>query len=357
MCGLVGVFGNIAAKPKQSLDCFHGLLIINQLRGSHSTGVAKIRMSKSKPLIHKTLGDPMCLLTEKSYQDLIQDKLTDIVGVMGHGRYATKGSISVENAHPFRHGHITVTHNGTVWDTGVKDAKFETDSETITYSLAKKGVDETWQSIRGAAALVWWNAAEQSLNMVTNGERPLCYARTEDERIFWASESWMLSGILTGREDKVKLIGNTVMALKPNYLFIWTFRDKKLHKEVRQLPEVKPYSTNWTKPWNGVSNVVKGMFGKTEKKKTEKFVIQEVDKVKEALTTWGLRRPAQAMNFLEWQQTQKECACCTEILGQRDWHQGLVDKENRMICKVCVDLFLDIGWGFYFEQQGKVGYA
>lgn len=345
MCGLTGVFGNLS-NHKQNIEFFHNLLIVNQLRGNHSTGVAKLRKSKAKPLIHKTIGDPATLFCEQKYLDMVQDQPEDLLGLLGHGRHATKGEISYDNAHPFRHGHITVTHNGTVWYTGTEE-EFGTDSEAITFNISKNGIDEAWQAIRGAAALVWWNAAEQTLNMVTNGERPLAYLRTKDERIFWASESGALRYILTQRQAKVEIADPGIMILRPHFMFTWKFFNGKLEKSVRELPKYQPIFP--------ISNVVQGVFRpKSEKKTTIPVENVPIDKVLSSLSKYGLKRPAQTMNYLAFSSGTRQCAVCTEVLMHQDFGQGVAAGTEEFVCKVCSDLYFVIGWENYFAHKGSL---
>ena len=51
--------------------------------------------------------------------------------------------------------------------------------------------------MKGAWALTWWDKVSSSLNFLRNKERTLyfCYA-DNNSVLFWASEYWMLSGIL-----------------------------------------------------------------------------------------------------------------------------------------------------------------
>jgi len=49
----------------------------------------------------------------------------------------------------------------------------------------------------GAWALVWWDKGEETLNFLRNKERPLWIAFTKsNDTLFWASELWMLEGVL-----------------------------------------------------------------------------------------------------------------------------------------------------------------
>lgn len=361
MCGLVGVFGNLSINAKQSLDIFHDLLIVGQLRGTHSTGVAKIRKSKGKPLIHKVIGDPTCLFIEQSYEKMIKDEINETLGYIGHNRFATKGDISKQNAHPFKHKNICLTHNGTVWETG-GNKQLETDSEQITHLIAEKGIAETWEKIRGAAALVWWDSAEKSLNMLRNNERPLVFGRTTDGRLFWSSEVGMLKWILQ-RKDFPKIeINKGFFTPKPNYLFTWKFENNKLIETGKELKawEYSGENSNWYE--RGRNSYVPGPYNpqkhndllRKPKIKTSPFEVISFNAKKAALDTYDLKRPMQCMEYNSFISSSINCANCDDILCQKDWTEGIVTNEEskKLICKQCADLFFVIGFEALFSYGG-----
>lgn len=230
MCGLVGVFGRVTTNDEK---VFEDLLQVDVLRGPHSTGVAllsRTNLDKSKePEILKGTLLPQEIIGHKDYK---KNTRTLMALMMGHNRFATRGKITPQNAHPFQHGHITLTHNGTI--VGLqkfpKHNNFETDSETIAHAISKEGIDEVWSKLTGATALVWWDNQEQSLNFLKNDRRPLMFAYGEDETtVYWASESWMIRSITQRR--KVELYkGNraaTVLWPKENTLFTFRYVKKK----------------------------------------------------------------------------------------------------------------------------------
>jgi hypothetical protein len=135
--------------------------------------------------------------------------------LLGHNRFATKGSINSENAHPFLHSRkdaegkylssILGVHNGTLSNQhDLKDnKKFDVDSDNLYYDMTANGVKETVGKIRGAFALAWYDSANRTINFCRNDERPLFYTMSTDNKtIFWASESWMLSVALNRHSIK-----------------------------------------------------------------------------------------------------------------------------------------------------------
>lgn len=217
MCGIVGMAGNLNSSTNKM---FNNMLIFDQIRGSHSTGVAVVPSISSEVSVEKDIGSPANLWEYES------SKLFDSKGylknipkvVIGHNRSATVGSITVENSHPFQFEHITGVHNGSL--TYYRDLEghntHEVDSQAIFDTISKKGIDHCWESFYGAACLVWWDSKEGSLNIIRNDQRPLCIAYSEKEdAVFWASEEWMII-VAAGRNNvnlKKNENGKTVIAI------------------------------------------------------------------------------------------------------------------------------------------------
>ena len=234
MCGHVGVFGFNGGKNR---PLFEDMLTVNQLRGKHSTGGAFINQ-QGHPRVIKAVGGPNNLLYSKKYGDKIANK-HDILCFLGHGRHATVGKIAEETTHPFHFGNIILAHNGTQikYDSLVEDApsnlSFDNDSQAIAWAIANKGVKWTWERVSGAAALVWWDIKEKSLNMLRNDKRPLYFARA-DGRIVWASETWMIKE-MCGRNN-IKIDGNLQFPVEN---FWWKFIYSSVAKFTEHAEEVE----------------------------------------------------------------------------------------------------------------------
>ena len=234
MCGLVGVFGQLDAKLE---NVFADLLQLDVIRGPHSTGVAMLDTAGNTPIIIKDTVLPNDLLNRKDIKTAMKWQMRML---MGHNRFATQGAVNKKNAHPFKRGDITLMHNGTLHGVGQLpvDKKFGTDSETIAYSIAQKGVDETWKNLNGAATLTYWDKGDESLNFVSNGKRPFHFAYTEGQKsIVWASESWMLRGACKRRD--IKLHDDQVYFLPDHSLWTFKWEDNDLVQSSRVLKEFK----------------------------------------------------------------------------------------------------------------------
>lgn len=192
MCGIVGAAGQLNAIHEKM---FEQLLIIDQLRGHHSTGVFVVDALDDTPSVLKTVGTPDNLLMDKRWEEM--KKGANRV-MCGHNRYATKGGINRRNAHPFEFDNVTGVHNGTLSSYYDLEGyhKFDVDSECLYNSVDKLGLKETMGKISGAWAMVYWDARDSRLHFLRNKERPLYLTRTKNGNVwFWASELWMLLGV------------------------------------------------------------------------------------------------------------------------------------------------------------------
>lgn len=240
MCGIVGFFGKPSDKHTR---VFSELLHVDIIRGPHSTGVAVI--TKKKVPIVKGVVTPAVLLSTDEWKAAMDAPKR--YGMIGHNRFATKGAINGENAHPFKVGKITGVHNGTTSDFWFpKDMRCATDSETLMTAIDKEGPEWMWDKVSGAAALVWWNAETKTLNMLRNGERPLWIAPLpKDEGIFFASEPWMLRGCMYRHELEIEK--DTCIPLTVNTLHTFKY-DASKQKVALETKPIEPYKITYVAP-------------------------------------------------------------------------------------------------------------
>ncbi|MGL5324012.1 MAG: class II glutamine amidotransferase, partial [Aeromonas sp.] len=174
---------------------FRDLLVMDSLRGPHSTGICVADRMGTGGFVKK-VGNPYELFDTK----LFDTAMTGTKSVLlGHNRWATKGAINSTNAHPFEFGKIIGAHNGTLRQQSLLDdwTKFDVDSENLYYHMERHGVQATVPKLNGAYALTWHDAEDHSVNLLRNDERPLTYCYSKDHKtLYWASEGWMLMAAL-----------------------------------------------------------------------------------------------------------------------------------------------------------------
>ena len=200
MCGLVGVAGKLTSKEERALK---ELLVVDSIRGQHSTGIASVN-TKGETAIVKQAVAPNDFFQWQPFKNVLTKQNNVLIG---HNRWATKGAVNNINAHPFECGDIIGVHNGTLHNQKLlpNHADFEVDSENIMHSIDQLGVEATHEVLDGAFALVWWDVREEKLHFLRNKERPFFYTfNKENNVIFWASEKWMLSGVLGRKEINIE---------------------------------------------------------------------------------------------------------------------------------------------------------
>src|SRR3954469_14786621 len=137
MCGIFGVHGHPEAVRLVQL----GLYSL-QHRGQESAGVVSINEQ----------GDARAVRSMGTMNDAMSLELERVHGVtaIGHTRYSTAGSSTIENAQPvlarFKGGTISLAHNGNLTNAGELRVELEeqgaifgstNDSEVIVHRLAR----------------------------------------------------------------------------------------------------------------------------------------------------------------------------------------------------------------------------
>ncbi len=219
-CGVCGIFQN---KPKAedggqheddpysalefnaAQKVYYGLYSL-QHRGQDSAGIAVSDGSNVR--VHKGLGAVSEVFKPEHLADL-QGRIA-----LGHVRYATAGSCSIENAQPMvqssRLGTIAVAHNGQlinyeqlreVLEESGSTFNSTSDTEVIVKLVArsyKKGLEraltDTIQMIKGSFALCVMTENSLIAARDPNGIRPLCLGKLDNGWIV-ASESCAIDAV------------------------------------------------------------------------------------------------------------------------------------------------------------------
>lgn len=229
LCGIILVGSK--SMSSADVDRFEKLLYCDVFRGAHSTGVFTQRQygtyaEKQKPVVqwYKEATEAKYFLDGQGWPllrngDVTPAKLGNFY--VGHNRYATMGSVTSKNAHPFNHGDITLVHNGTLTNQSLlpNHEKFVVDSENICHSINKIGAAETIQKLDGAFTLVWFDSSDKTLHIIRNEERPFHLAETFSGDWYGASEKDMLLWILNRGKQYLKIKQNFEIEVGVEYIF------------------------------------------------------------------------------------------------------------------------------------------
>lgn len=198
MCGIFGVRGHPEAVRLTQM----GLYAL-QHRGQESVGVVSIASSGDASAFRRmgTMTDSMASEMEKSPG----------VAAIGHTRYSTSGSSTIENAQPVlarsRGGTISLAHNGNLTNAGELRVELEemgaifgstNDSEVIVHRLARSTAEKPEDKIadalsvvEGAYSLIVAFGTTMIATRDPRGWRPLCIGKLGDATVF-ASETCAL---------------------------------------------------------------------------------------------------------------------------------------------------------------------
>jgi amidophosphoribosyltransferase len=198
MCGIFGVHGHADAPHIAQL----GLYSL-QHRGQESVGVVSIDQG----------GHARAVRRMGTLSDSLSQELTKVPGIsaVGHTRYSTSGSSTIENAQPVvarsKGGYITLAHNGNLTNAAELRHELEeggsifastNDSEVIVHRLARSNaasptdrLAEALSGVEGAYSLIVAIGDMLLAARDPRGWRPLAMGRLGDAIVF-ASETCAL---------------------------------------------------------------------------------------------------------------------------------------------------------------------
>ncbi len=199
MCGIFGIFGH-----PHAAEITHLGLYSLQHRGQESSGIVAVDRQTGARAI-KGMG-----LVSEGFEGPDVGGLTGDIAI-GHTRYSTAGSSTIENAQPvlarFRDGHISLAHNGNLINATELRHELEDagsiftstmDSEVLVHRLARspsaKPEDKLADALRGvegAYCLVVTIGKTLLAARDPRGWRPLVMGKLGDAIVF-ASESCAL---------------------------------------------------------------------------------------------------------------------------------------------------------------------
>jgi len=214
MCGIFGVAKNAGRQSDFHIDKIREVLTNlaeeSSVRGTDSTGLAII--SKDKQEIYKSLYGSDELIMLPLWEQIKKEVNRDTSIVMGHVRFATTGTISIRNAHPFKIGKVIGAHNGVIFNHHSLASKFnkviEVDSEGIFASINNMEIKDALEKIDGDFSLSFVKEDPEVVYFARETSRPLAMAYWKKARtLFWASTDEILQFAL--RASGLVLKSNT----------------------------------------------------------------------------------------------------------------------------------------------------
>lgn len=217
MCGQAGIIlgrkRRSAGEREELVQMFTQLLILNEARGHHATGIAKMQDSGHWAIL-KDAVRARDFIGYEDYWKIVESINDKTTLVAGHTRWATQGKPeNNRNNHPIMVGSIIGTHNGTITNPnqvaktlGVP-RRAEVDSEVIfriaNSCLAEDGVidlDELKEKLfllRGKMSSVLVSKTDPTRVIVLKGTKPLSVFYSKRVRaLVYSSELLPLEAVL-----------------------------------------------------------------------------------------------------------------------------------------------------------------
>lgn len=205
MCGLSGV----VVTKSDLVDIrlvkviFSLLMQENDSRGGHSWGAwgngitpvkALGRYSTNRQPLHDQLENYKFNATADE-SGVVQPSF-----LFGHTRFGTHGDKTVDNAHPFTYGNLTLAHNGVVDVYGYSATDHSVDSGRIAMAIGDDGWRNGMARVMGSCAL-----------LVSASDVPMIYRH--NQTLYYATFDW--GTVISSTKLDLELVVTKIAGLKP----------------------------------------------------------------------------------------------------------------------------------------------
>ena len=194
MCGLTLVINkNKNGFNYKQQEIFSSLMYRSGgYRGRDGAGVAlidnigNVKMAKDGESVDN-------FLQTDEYKALDKQAFQNGWAMIGHNRAATRGTIVDKNSHPFIiDDNIVLVHNGTFSGDHKHLKDTEVDSEAIGHVIAEhKDIEEALRKVNAAYALMWYNVADKTINIIRNSQRTLWFMELDNAYVFSSEEPFL----------------------------------------------------------------------------------------------------------------------------------------------------------------------
>lgn len=243
MCGIVGIYGddlNVNTHDKKNF-LIEGA-VVDSVRGYEATGIfsmARNTKSDGHRLYKRALAG-YDFVQLKQFNKIV-DQMSSSIGMVVHNRASTRGHGGLDsNSHPFRHGHITLVHNGTVTNAPTLVPKkdqpdnIQVDSSYVAHAFAHESPEDMLPRLQGGYSLVWHDSTDNTLHFARNDAKPMFIAFDETrEVIYFGSEVRMITWLCDRNNIKIQ---KDIFSTTPYVHYV--FRDPKKVREIQKFPFV-----------------------------------------------------------------------------------------------------------------------